>query len=176
MKNYKQALYWELKTEQHGDLFAFNFATDTDATSPNYICDAISDYADSYTSIYYSNIKDFIINNFDAVEATISEFGWDGCGKDLYKAGQLAEYLQNERILYDNLRYIVRCIAWHYIDSTEKASDEAEAVWNKLQDKEKNKILTEYVAKFDQIDNNNRFCDIVDIFDDFAAELENWGK
>ena len=43
-----------------------------------YICDAITEIADNYVSIYYSDIMDFIKNNVEEVEEAIDEFGWDG--------------------------------------------------------------------------------------------------
>lgn len=68
-----------------------------------YICDAISEIADSHTSIYYSDIRQFISGNVEAVEDAINEFGWDGCGSDLMKAGQIGEYLAIERDIYNHL-------------------------------------------------------------------------
>ena len=77
----------------------------------SYICDAIAEEADSHTSIYYSDIKNFMIDNFDAVENAISEFGWDGCGSDLYKVGQMGEYLENERLMYEDLEEVKQLAA-----------------------------------------------------------------
>ena len=68
-----------------------------------YLCDAISEFADGRTSIYYSDIKKFISENVDAVNDAVAEFGWDGCGSDLMKAGQIAEFLTIENKIYEDL-------------------------------------------------------------------------
>lgn len=36
----------------------------------------------------------------------IDEFGWDGCGGTLEKAAQMAEFMQIESDLYDDLRNV----------------------------------------------------------------------
>lgn len=69
-----------------------------------YLCDAISEFADGHTSIYYSDIKNFIAENVEAVNDAVAEFGWEGCGSDLMKAGQMAEFLTIENKIYDDLR------------------------------------------------------------------------
>ena len=71
--------------------------------SSTYICDAISEIADSNASIYWSDIEKFISENVEEVSDTINEYGWDGCGRDLYKAGQMAESLSIGREIYDNM-------------------------------------------------------------------------
>lgn len=62
------------------------------AGSSSYVCDAIAEIADRNTSIDYGDIISYIADHVEEVSDTINEFGWDGCGGDLYKAGQLAEY------------------------------------------------------------------------------------
>lgn len=68
-----------------------------------YICDIISEIADSNTSFTWADIMEFIPNNVEEVNETIEEFGWEGCGGDLYKAGQAAEYRKNEHDMYNEL-------------------------------------------------------------------------
>jgi hypothetical protein len=71
--------------------------------SNDYLCDIIVQIADNNTSIYYYDIIKFISENVEEVNDVINEFGWEGAGADLYKAGQLAECLQIERELDDVL-------------------------------------------------------------------------
>lgn len=147
----------ELYNDHHENLsdYARDFLGDyADIESNSYICDAISNFADNNTSIYYSDIKNFIANNIDAVTDAIAEFGWDGCGSDLYKAGQMAEYLTIERDIYNNLDDIVICTAYKYlIDNDISLSEE------KLEQLQKD---------LNDIDNNNRFNDILDIINDIT--------
>lgn len=83
--------------------------------SSSYICDIFSEIAYNETSIYYSDIIKFIADNVEAVNDAIQEFGWDGCGADLYKAGQRAEYLTIERDLYNHEDEVKQLYAANYI-------------------------------------------------------------
>lgn len=92
-----------------------------------YICDIISEIADSNTSIYYSDIIEFISNNVEEVNDTIEELGWDGCGGDLYKAGQAEECRKNENDMYNELEEGLFNVALSHIQYTmevEEISDE----------------------------------------------------
>lgn len=92
-----------------------------------YICEIISEIADSNTSIYYSDIIKFISDNVEEVNDTIEEFGWNGCGSDLYKAGQMAEYRKNEHDMYNELEEGLFNVALSHIQYTmevEEISDE----------------------------------------------------
>lgn len=86
-----------------------NYSGDT------YVSDAITEIADSNTSIYYSDIIKFISEHVDDVNDTIQEFGWDGCGCDLYKAGQLAEMNMIENELNENLDAALALYAYDYL-------------------------------------------------------------
>lgn len=79
------------------------FLIDYEDADTMYLCDAISEFADGKTSIYNEDILNFIKQNVEAVNDAIAEFGWDGCGSDLMKAGQMAEYLTIERKIYEDL-------------------------------------------------------------------------
>lgn len=92
----------ELKNELEFD--ENGYARDLcDYSGHKYICDVISDIADSNTSIYWADIIAFISENVEEVNDAIAEFGWDGCGGDLYKAGQMAEFLFIEREINEHL-------------------------------------------------------------------------
>lgn len=81
-----------------------------------YICDAISEIAESNMSIYYSDIMDFISRNPEALAEVIDEGLYDPAHNyDLYKHGQAAEYMTIERELYNNLSDILRLYAADYI-------------------------------------------------------------
>jgi hypothetical protein len=72
--------------------------------SSSYICDAISEIADSHTSIYYSDILAFISEHPDLLGDVIAEGLYDPTHDyDLYKHGQAAEYMMIERDVYDHL-------------------------------------------------------------------------
>lgn len=89
-----------LDTGDHGD--RLNDYRDSSA----YICDAITKIADSDTSIYYSDILDFIRENPEALADVVAEGLYtvgEGQEYDLYKHGQAAEFMTIERDIYNHL-------------------------------------------------------------------------
>lgn len=119
-----------------------------------YICDVISEIADNRTSIYYSDIIKFISEHVEEVNEAIAEFGWDGCGSDLYKAGQMAEYCMIEREIYDELEDGLTVRALDYIEREMKIEQITPEQWD---------AIAELCAS---TDNNDRI-------DDFLSEVEN---
>lgn len=119
-----------------------------------YICDIISEIADSNTSIYHSDIIEFISNNVEEVNDTIEKFGWDGCGSDLYKAGQMEEYSKNEDDMYNELEEGLFNVALSHIQYTMKVEEISD-------------------EQLDEIDNLCYDTDSNDRLDDFLGEIEN---
>lgn len=126
-----------------------------DYSGYHYLCDVISEIADSNVSIYYSDIIKFISENVEKVSDAISEMGWDGCGSDLYKAGQMAEYLDIERQIYAELDEAMLNFCYNYI----------------LHDLEIEEITPEQRDEIGslcyKVDNNV----VLDTFEDFLKEL-----
>ena len=122
-----------------------------------YICDIISEIADSNTSIYYSDIIEFISNNVEEVNDAIEEYGWDGCGSDLYKAGQAAEYRKNENDMYNELEEGLFNVALSHIQYTmevEKISDEQlDEIETLCSDTDNNDRLDDFLEKVEEIVN-----------------------
>lgn len=123
--------------------------------SDKYICDAIVEIADGNVSIYYSDIIKYISENVEAVNDAIAEFGWEGCGSDLYKAGQMAEFLQNEREIYDHLEDAMLLLAVEYL----RRDVECEEIPEELAD-----LIRDWAA---EIDNNDR-CN------EMAVRIAEW--
>lgn len=175
MKNYKLALYEAIKkaTLSREDLsdYSQDFLADYSADCSAYICDAFSEYADGSTSIYYSDIKNYISEHIDEITEVIDEFGWDGCGKDLYKAGQMAEFREIENTLYSDIEEIVKHLALDYIDSTDEASEEAEKMWEKLDEAQKGDLIESFLEVLGFIDNNSRLDEIVDAYNSFVERI-----
>lgn len=122
-----------------------------------YICDIISEIADSNTSIYYSDIIEFISNNVEEVNDAIKEFGWDGCGSDLYKAGQAAEFRKNEHEMYNELEEGLFNVALSHVQYTmevEEISDEQlDEIENLCHDTDNNDRLDDFLEKVEEIVN-----------------------
>ena len=73
-----------------------------DYSETSYISDIFAEWADGETSIYDHDIIKYISEHVKAVNDAIEEFGWDGCGSGLYKAGQMAEYLEINNWLWEH--------------------------------------------------------------------------
>lgn len=177
MKNYKKALFDAVNESTENDKmflaeYSQSFIDDAYINS-EYICDIITNFADNNTSIYYSEIKDYICNNIDDVTDAIDEFGWEGCGSDLYKAGQTAEFLAIERTIYNELTDIIKYIALDFLDATEEADEDAEKVWLNLSNEKKQNIIDEFLAGLENINNNSRLDEISDLFADYTQNILN---
>ena len=100
----------ELDTGDHGD--RLNDYRDGDG----YICDIIAEIADADTSIYYSDILDFIRENPETLAEVIRDGLYDPREDyDLFKHAQAAEYMTIERDIYDHLADSLMCAAVHFI-------------------------------------------------------------
>lgn len=90
----------ELDTGEHGDVLCDY------RDSSTYICDAIWEAADQRTSIYYSDILDFIREHPEALAEVVAEGLYEvnhDQEYDLYKHGQAAEFMMIERDLYNHM-------------------------------------------------------------------------
>lgn len=174
MTNYKLKAF-EAIAENAGDLgesYAANFCQDYDAGSTSYFCDAFSECADDYTSIYYYDIMEFIKENPDEVNAAIDEFGWDGCGRDIYKAGQAAEYNTIQRELYNYFDEIKAKLTCDMLDADEDSDDgETAQAWRKLSDDKQAELLDAFITAIEAIDHNDRLDAIADAFADYQEAI-----
>lgn len=102
--------------------------------SSSYICDAAAQIADNNTSIYYSDITTFISDHVEEVNDVINEFGWDVCGGDLYKAGQMAEYLEIERDILNGLKEGLLVCAYDFLAYDLKIEEIPEELDELIQD------------------------------------------
>lgn len=97
-----------------------------DYSETAYISDIFAEWADGETSIYYNDIIKYISEHVEAVNDAIEEFGWDGCGSDLYKAGQMAEYLEINNWLWEHETeaYKVYALNWFRFEHGEEIRKE----------------------------------------------------
>ena len=127
--------------------------------STMYICDAIAERADNETSIYYSDIAKYISEHVDEVSETIKEFGWEESGGDLYKAGQLAEYLQIQRDYTEQVDGIIKYAAIMELIYTHNLDTITGEKWEEIE------------TELEELDEGSRFDAIADIVTE-ALETE----
>lgn len=118
-----------------------------------YICDTYAEIADNNTSIYYNDIIRYISEHVEEVNDTICEFGWDGCGSDLYKAGQMAEYNQIEGELYSAAEEIIAAYAAEYLRRQYGDTEVPRILWDAI------------AEELDSVDTSDRWDAITDIVD-----------
>jgi len=117
------------------------------------IDDAIAECADNNVSIYYGDIIKYIADHVEEVNETIQEFGWDGCGSDLYKAGQMAEYTTNQNKLFEDVEEIILLSGLYRLAKEVEAMDES--------------LLEELEDELYRMTYNNTFEEIAETVNDF---------
>lgn len=110
-----------------------------------YICDAISERADSNIDIYNADLLEWAKYHLDDIEEANQEFGQV---PDIIRQIQQAQFMVNERELYEGLESAIIIEAWRI------ASENAEEVTE-----EQAKAID---ALDGEIDNNNRVEDIAE--------------
>ncbi len=138
------------------------FSEAVDYNGCMYICDVISDVADSCIDNYICDLLDWAKDNYDYIEEALDEFGTpkDSNDKaDFFQMIKQGQYYYNEQLFYDNLEAFVKYYTLKYlIDKGICLDDE------KLGD-----LL--YNASRG-IDNNNYLEDIDQFVDDYLEELK----
>lgn len=149
----------ELLKEYENDSDLLYRVEDYTHNESGYICDTISEIADSEVDIYYSGLIDWLKNDNDAVENVeyaLKEFGTPTHSDDtpdFYKILQQGQYYSNEQKLYDELNTIGKVWLLAY-----------------LQDKENMTEITDEQADFIdelEIDNNDQFSEILDKWNEY---------
>lgn len=157
----------ELKNEM-SDTYALDFANNYGVSDSNYICDAITEFADNNTSIYYSEQREYYNDNPEECERallelydpeSIADFIKDsGLDSLICKAGALGEYEAISGEIYEELENIILYIIIGYLLDADR-----ESLFDSLED------LEEFASQFDH---NNRFDDIADKLDEKEEENE----
>lgn len=132
-----------------------------DYDGSTYICDAISEIADNRTSIYYSDIIEFIKSSPEALSEVVEEGLYMVDSRhpyNLYEHGQAAEYMTIERDIYDHLDDAVKAYAADYLRTAYHVEEIDAETWEAIAD------------DLDDIDNNSRFDDITDIIDEHMTQ------
>lgn len=111
-----------------------------------YIQDAITEIADSNTSVYYSDIQEFMCKNPEDVNEAVAEFGWDGCGGDLMRAAQMGEFVKTERDIYNELDRCLYNYALDYIIDCLGIDILPDEVFEEVENS-----IDEYAERFDDI-------------------------
>lgn len=138
------------------------FDTGVDYNGCCYICDMISEVADSSIDIYTSDLLDWVKNNYDYIEDALDEFGTpqDSNGKaDFFQMIRQGEFLYYERLFYDNIDSFIKYYVLKYL------------IDNKISiDDEKLEELLEVDST--DIDNNDYLEDIDDYVEEFLKDKE----
>lgn len=138
------------------------FDSGVDYNGCYYICDMISEVADSFVDIYTSNLLDWAKNNYSYIEEALDEFGTptDSNGRvDFLKIISQGEFLYYESLFYDNLDEFIKYYILKYLIDNEIIID----------DDNLNRLLDTDNA---YIDNNNYLEDIDSYVEEFLKDKE----
>lgn len=122
-----------------------------------YICDIITEIADSNVEIYTAALWEWAAGNSNIVEEAVEEFDIDLKASGITGAFQAGQFLANERDIYDNLAdsvlycillnldeeaiteeqlEAIECIEWDADSRIEDILDEAEEIINPDEDED----------------------------------------
>lgn len=107
MKYIIDELVKELNTGDYGDCLV-------DYTS-GYICDNITEIADSHVDIYNADLFEWAKRNYEYVEEAVSEGLVDTSNFDVPRALQAGQYLQIEQDIYEHLDDVIMLYILNYI-------------------------------------------------------------
>ena len=121
-----------------------------------YICDTISEVADSETDIYYSGLFDWLKNDPDSVEnieCALREFGTPTSGNDIpdfMKILQQGQYYGNEQKIYNNINDFGKIWLLYYLKDVEDITELTDEQAEKIEDLD--------------VDSNDKFADLLEKF------------
>lgn len=138
-----------------------DFCADRGASESAYICDAITEYADSRVDIYTEDLWKWAAEKYEYIDEARAEFGASKEILDDLRAGQ---FLQNERALYEDIDGIKEDLARQYINNVLTVTEADETTL-----KEAIETLKDDLAN---IDNNDRLNAIADACDSFIEALK----
>ena len=136
---------------------SIDFVGDYDLTTSGYISDLISEYADSRTSIYYSDQHRYFEENSKECESALLEIYSDsdiaeiikkeGLYNLICKAGAIGEFRSIETILFDDTAEILTVLICDYLLKIDFFMDE-EQIEDLIYDDFAR--LSDYVEKIDE--------------------------
>lgn len=143
-----------------GDEVLDLFDTGVDYNGCYYICDMITEVADSFVDIYNDDLLEWAKDNYSYIEEALDELGTpqDSNGKaDFIKMIQQGEYLYYERLFYNNLDEFIKYYILKYLIDNEISIDD-----DKLDN------LLDYITS--EIDHNQEFNEVDDCIEEFLKE------
>ena len=143
MTNYNiKELYDEIKLELGDRLQEYD--------GYQYICDAITEIADSNVDIYYYNLFEWVKHNWEYVDIACSEFGMPSSNDSniIIKLIQQAQFYRNEEIIYSELDESMLAYCYNYIlnnfDFETITEEQKEEIENKCTNVDNNDTLEEF--------------------------------
>lgn len=121
--------------------------------SDGYICDIISEIADSHIDIYYNDLFDWAKGNISWIEEANEELGTP---TDIIKQIQQGQYIAYEQEMYDNLNDMIQLFIYDYIYNTLNIEE----------------ITEEQKEEIDMLnyDNNDKLENIIDDINEILKE------
>lgn len=142
-----------------------DFCADYSLYSEEYITDLFCEYADGRVDIYTRDLLEWFVENYDVVEEAIDEYGEpakDSNGRvDILRTIQQGQFLQNERLLFEDEKEIVELLILnHLLNNEEEIEKEIDE-----------KVIDELIEEAEiEIDSNSRIDELKDVVDNFIKK------
>ena len=165
-ENFEKLEDLKMELENCLDDYSVDFANCYPLDSYGYITDAVSEFADSHTSIYYNDQRDFYYNNTKLCEETLLDYGYsldemlkEGNTLDdlICRAGAIGEYRHIEETINNELEDVIKLIIVNYI------------LDNKIN------CNIDFLEGLD-VYNLDRFDDLMDLIEENTQEEKEEGK
>lgn len=130
------------------DLYLGDFGKDFWDYDSGYICDIITQIADSNVDIYTTHLLNWLVENYSIVEEANQELGVPEDGSIITQVQQ-GQYYAYEQDIYENLEDILKWFAYKYIQDVLEINEITE---------EQNEELLE---SFDFSDNNEELENLI---------------
>ena len=146
----RKELMEQLNTGDYGDRFT--------EYNDGYICDVIGEIADSNVDIYYSDLFEWVKDNYEYCEDAVKEglYSVEDRNFDFIKLIQVGQYEYNTHDLYENLDDSVKYFIYDNLE-LEEISEE----------------LQEFIDNLcDDVDNNEKLENILEQVNEFIENME----
>ena len=170
MTDYKLRVYQRLDEITGIDGYALDFCDDYRGSTDDFDS-AFDDFIDAHIDIYYHDIIEYLSDYTDEVNAIIDEFGWEGVGRDIYQAAQMAQGEEIRSELCGNISQIIYKLTQYYLEDDD-GDDEISVAWSKLDTATQDDLADDFIDAIDRLDESDSIEDIYDAFEDYQNAIE----
>lgn len=143
IKEHRNFMYFEYEFYKDlGEYFA-EYAS-------GYICDIITEIADSNVDIYTADLMKWNADNYSYVDDAMQEFGVPS-EFDMVRAIQMGQYLCYERAMYENLSTLIKLNILTNIDAEEITQEVLDRIDEIADAEDNNACIEDYIQEINEL-------------------------